>query len=75
MISKKYEILLFSFLMSLFMSGFMSFIITLINLGFTDNFVFFWLSAYWKSFIVAFPTILIIVPHIRKITNMLICRK
>ena len=71
MAKKKYEVILFSFLMSMFMSGFMSFIITYINLGFIDNFIFLWLNAYWKAFIIAFPTIFIIVPQVRKLTQLL----
>ena len=72
MINKKYEMLVFSFLMGIFMSGFMSFIITLINLGMIDGFIYAWLSAYWKAFIVAFPTILFVVPYVKKLTGLLI---
>jgi len=36
MIDKKYEFVLFAFLMAAFMAGFMSFIVTLINIGFVD---------------------------------------
>jgi hypothetical protein len=39
MIPKKYEMVLFAFLMSFFMAGFMSFIVTLINIGFVDGLV------------------------------------
>jgi len=72
MINKKYEMLLFSFLMSLFMSGFMSFVVTMMNLGLIDNFIFIWLSAYWKAFIIAFPTIFIVVPQVRKVVSVLV---
>ena len=72
MIPKKYEMILFAFLMSLFMAGFMSFIVTLINMGFVDGILYFWLEAYWKAFLVAFPTIVIVVPQVRKITSKLI---
>jgi len=71
-IPKKYEMILFAFLMSLFMAGFMSFIVTLINMGFVDGILYFWLEAYWKAFLVAFPTIIIVVPQVRKITSKLI---
>ena len=72
MIPKKYEMVLFAFLMSLFMAGFMSFIVTLINMGFVDGLLGFWLEAYWKAFLVAFPTIMVVVPKVRKLTGMLI---
>jgi len=72
MIAKKYEMILFAFLMSFFMAGFMSFIVTLINIGFVDGILYFWLEAYWKAFLVAFPTIIVVVPRVRKIVGMLI---
>ena len=72
MVPKRYEMILFAFLMSLFMAGFMSFIVTLINMGFVDGILYFWLEAYWKAFLVAFPTIIIVVPQVRKITSKFI---
>jgi len=72
MIDKKYEFVLFAFLMALFMAGFMSFIVTLINIGFVDGVLWYWLEAYWKAFLVAFPTLFIIVPQVRKVVGLLI---
>jgi len=72
MIDKKYEFVLFAFLMALFMAGFMSFIVTLINIGFVDGILGIWFEAYWKAFLVAFPTIFVVVPRVRKIVNVLI---
>ncbi len=72
MINPKFERVLFSLLMSLFMSFFMSFIITLMNIGLINNFVFIWLSAFWKAFLIAFPTVFVVVPQVRKLTNFLI---
>lgn len=72
MINKKYEFVLFAFLMALFMSGFMSLIVTFINLGFVDGLLHIWFEAYWKAFLVAFPTIFIVVPQVRKVVNILI---
>ena len=72
MINKKYEMLLFSFLMSVVMSGFMSFIVTLINIGFINGFIYLWLNAYWKAFLIAFPTIFFVVPQVRKIVSILV---
>jgi hypothetical protein len=74
MIPKKYEMVLFAFLMSLFMAGFMSFIVTLINIGFVDDLLWKWLEAYWKAFLVAFPTIMVVVPQVRKIVGKLISK-
>ena len=72
MINKKYEFVLFAFLMALFMAGFMSFIVTLINIGFVDGIVSIWFEAYWKAFLVAFPTIFVVVPQVRKVVSILI---
>jgi len=72
MINKKYEFILFSFLMAAFMAGFMSFIVTLINIGFVDGILWFWLEAYWKAFLVAFPTIFVVVPQVRRVVARLI---
>ncbi len=72
MIPKRYEMILFAFLMALFMAGFMSFVVTFINMGLVEGLVWFWLEAYWKAFLVAFPTIIVVVPRVRKIVGMLI---
>ncbi len=72
MIDKKYEFVLFAFLMAAFMAGFMSFIVTLINIGFVDGILWFWLEAYWKAFLVAFPTIFIVVPKVKYIVSKLV---
>ena len=72
MIPKKYEMLLFAFLMSLTMSFFMSCVITFINLGISDEFITLWMTAFWKAFLVAFPTILVVVPQVKRLTMKLI---
>ena len=72
MINKKYEFVLFAFIMALVMSGFMSLIVTFINVGFVEGVFHMWLEAYWKAFLVAFPTIFVVVPRVRKIVNILI---
>jgi len=74
LIPKKYEMILFAFLMALFMSCFMSAVITFINLGIVEGFTGFWMTAFWKAFLVAFPTILIVVPQVRKVTAKLISK-
>ncbi len=72
MIDKKYEFVLFAFVMAAFMAGFMSFIVTLINIGFVDGIFWFWIEAYWKAFLVAFPTIFVVVPQVRKVVALLV---
>ncbi len=72
MIPKRYEFLTFAVLMSLFMSFFMSGVITLINLGVVSGFFLFWIEAFWKAWVIAFPTILIVIPQVRKIVKLLV---
>ncbi len=71
MIHQKYTRIIFAFLMSLFMSCLMSGVITFINLGLIDNFLFIWLEAYWKAFLVAFPIIFVVAPFVQKLTKKL----
>ncbi|PID48362.1 MAG: hypothetical protein CR967_00255 [Proteobacteria bacterium] len=72
MIAKKYEFLVFSFFMSLFMSILMSGVITFINIGLVEDFAFIWLEAFCKAFVVAFPAVLVVVPQVRKIVKILV---
>ena len=74
MIAKKYEFIVFAFIMGAFMSGFMSLVITFINLGLVDNFIQMWLGAYWKAFVIAFPTIVLVIPQVRKVVSFLIVK-
>lgn len=72
MISQKYEFLVFTFLMSLFMSFFMSGVITFINMGLVVGFTGLWFEAFGKAFLVAYPTIMIVVPQVRRIVKMVV---
>ncbi|MBB5022515.1 DUF2798 domain-containing protein [Desulfurispira natronophila] len=72
MIPRKYEFFLFTFFMALFMSIFMSGVISLINVGWVDNFGRIWAEAFIKAFIVAYPTIMVVVPQVRRIVKFLI---
>ena len=67
-ISPKYQNIVFGFFMSLFMSCLMSLVITLINLGFVDNLVMIWIHAWFSAFVVAFPTVLTVIPVVRRVT-------
>ncbi|PHR71104.1 MAG: hypothetical protein COA66_10305 [Arcobacter sp.] len=67
MINKKYEFMIFSFLTSLFMSFLVSGVSLLSILGFIDGFAFLWFSAWMKAFIIAFPSVMLVIPMARKI--------
>ena len=72
MIPKKYELLLFALLMSGFMSFLMSGVISFINVGLVENFINIWGSAFLKAYIVAFPSVVVVVPLVRKLVGKLI---
>ncbi|ACZ12744.1 DUF2798 domain-containing protein [Sulfurospirillum deleyianum] len=72
MIPKKYEFLAFAFLMSLFMTTLMSCVVTFINVGWVDDFFTLWFRAFWRTYFIAFPTILVVVPFVRKLVHKLV---
>ena len=55
--------------MSIMMGFLMSGIVTLINIGFPDNFVNFWMNAFVKVTPIAFCVILIVRPIVEKIVK------
>lgn len=64
------------FVMPLILSIFMSFIVsgiaTLRAVGFADHLLELWMSAWGVSWIVAFPTLLIVLPIVRKLAGLLV---
>lgn len=75
MIAPKYEHYLFGFLMSIKMSIIMSGVITYINLGLANHFAALWFNAWWRAFIVAFPTILLVGPVVRRSVRLLLIKE
>jgi hypothetical protein len=63
----KHSHLLFAFFMSLLMAFLMSGVLTAIHLGFTPHFVAQWLHSFILAWPIAFPSILLIAPIVRKI--------
>ncbi|MFT5756005.1 MAG: hypothetical protein ACI9LM_000717 [Alteromonadaceae bacterium] len=72
MIDQKYQSLIFSFIMALLMSGIMSFVISVFNLGLVDHIIFIWLNAWGFAFTVAFPVILLVTPVVRFLVSLLV---
>lgn len=58
--------------MALLMSCLMSFVITLFNMGFAENLLSLWLQAWSFAFVVAFPTVVVVAPLVRKLTAAVI---
>ena len=67
MFAPRHAYLLQAFFTSLLMSLIMSGVITLLNLGWVENFLWRWLLAWLSAFIVAFPAILLVLPITRRI--------
>lgn len=67
-INKRYEHLIFTFLMALGMSGLISLIMLLVNNGFTGWFPL-WLRSWLLAFIVAFPLAYFLPRGIRKLMS------
>lgn len=74
MIPAKYTHYVFSFFMALLMSCIMSFVITVFNVGLVDNLLFIWLKAWGFAFMVAFPTINVVAPIVRKLVTLVVAK-
>lgn len=72
MLNNKYYRFVYSFFMSLMMSCFMSFVITLFNLGWNESFFQIWCHSWAFAFIVAYPTVLCFGPIVKRITECLV---
>ena len=72
MISRKHHKIVFSFFMALLMSGIMSFVISVFNVGMVTNIITIWLQAWGFAFIVAFPTIITVSPVVRKLVSLVL---
>jgi membrane protein implicated in regulation of membrane protease activity len=71
MMPAKFAPLLFSFCLSIIMSCVVSELATLNVAGLTDGFAALWLAAWYKSWIVAFPTILVVASLTRRLVARL----
>lgn len=72
MIPKKYEFFVFGFFVSCFMSFLISGVISFINLGLVNNFASIWAEAFVKAWAVAYPSVLIVIPQVRKFLHLFI---
>lgn len=72
MIAPKYEFGVFAFVMSLIMSGVISFAMLTFELGIISDVLFNWPQMWAKSLLVAFPTSLVVVPYAKKKVSALV---
>ena len=68
----RYGALLMPFILSLLMSAIVSFIATVKNDGITDGLMLRWLEAWEISWLIAFPTLLVVLPLVRRIVGLLV---
>jgi hypothetical protein len=50
----------------------MSLVISIFNVGLVEGIITIWLKAWGFSFVVAFPTIVVISPIVRRLVNMVV---
>lgn len=72
MISRKHQKTVFSFFMALLMSGIMSFVISVFNVGLVENIMTIWLQAWSFAFVIAFPTIIMVSPIVHKLVSLVL---
>lgn len=68
---KKFH-LVFSFIMGLLMISLMTFVITVVNVGFVDDFLFLWSKAFIVAYAVGVPVIFFLAPVARRLTGRLL---
>lgn len=59
-------------LLSIFMTSIVSLISTLLSVGLAPNLLTLWLRAWGLSWVFAFPTLLLVLPVVRKMTASLV---
>lgn len=68
----KWANIMVPFILSCLMSGIISFINMLRNLGWIDGFVTLWIHNWMISWLFAFPIVLMLLPVVRKLTSKLV---
>ena len=68
----KYAAVVIPFILSFMMSGLISMINIIHNIGFVEHFATVWISAWFFSWCIAFPAVLILLPIVRRITARLV---
>ena len=67
MIPARFAPLLFGFILSGLMSWLVSGVAILRNVGFGDDVMTLWLNAWLPSWLIAFPTVLVVAPFARRV--------
>jgi len=72
MIHSKYQSVVFAFFMALLMSCLMSLVITVHNIGVVPDLLWIWLDAWAFAFVVAFPSVMLVAPLVRRLVSVLV---
>ena len=75
MIPSKYEQITFIFFVSICMSCVVSGVSVLNTAGFVNKFFGLWMAAWMKSWVVAFPSLLVIAPLVRRFVEKFLIEK
>jgi len=68
----RYTAIVLPFLLSIIMTFVVSMVSTLRSLGFEQFSINVWMSAWAISWLIAFPTLLLVLPVVRKITSLFV---
>ena len=74
MIPAKYGQVTFIFLVSICMSCIVSGVSVLNTAGFVEAFFGLWMTAWFKSWVIAFPSLLIIAPFVRRFVDSILIK-
>lgn len=69
---ERYHFLVMPLLLSVFMTCIVSFISTVKALGWPNNFMHLWLVAWSFSWVMAYPTLLLILPIVKRLTSLIL---
>lgn len=58
--------------MALLMSAIMSMVVSLLNVGLVENIFAIWLRAWGISFVIAFPTVIVVTPLVKRLVNLMV---
>ncbi|WP_366145560.1 DUF2798 domain-containing protein [Phaeodactylibacter sp.] len=58
--------------MTLFIGLILSFILTWVSMGFVEDFPSIWLNRFLSTWIIVIPTVAIVLPCVRAITNLIV---
>lgn len=68
----KWATIVIPFILSCLMSGIISFINMLRNLGWYDGFLIFWFENWMISWLIAFPFVLVLLPLVRRLASVFV---